>query len=89
MEAMALGLPVIASDVGATRQIVEDGRTGYVITPKTPQLLASKILELIEKRELRKSMGENGRRKYLNQYSFVGYQRRLQRILHAIQGIRG
>jgi glycosyltransferase involved in cell wall biosynthesis len=44
VEAMAAGLPIIASDVGACREVLEDGRCGVLVTPGAPQALADALL---------------------------------------------
>lgn len=61
LEAMASGLPVVATDVGDVRRIVEDGVTGLVIPPKRPDVLADALGRLVEDAELRRSMGGAGR----------------------------
>lgn len=46
LEAMAAGLPVIATDVGGCRELVEDGVTGWLVPPHRPDLLAEAIASL-------------------------------------------
>jgi len=84
IEAMAAGLPVIASDVNEMPWIIDDGITGYIIPPKDPQKLAEKIVNLVSEEKLRKKMGRKGREKYLRQYSFEAYIRKMDRILTEI-----
>ena len=57
LEAMAAGLPVIASDVGGLPELVTDGETGFLIPPKSPALLASRIEQLFDDPALRVRMG--------------------------------
>jgi glycosyltransferase involved in cell wall biosynthesis len=61
MEAMALGLPVVATDVGGTTDVVQDGETGFVVPPLDPASLASASISLIDSAALRASMGEVAR----------------------------
>lgn len=46
LEAAASGLPIVATDVGGTREIVEDGRSARLVPPNDPQQLADAIVEL-------------------------------------------
>ena len=49
LEAMAAGKPVIATNVGGTPNLVEDGKTGFLVSPSELLLLGRKIIELINK----------------------------------------
>jgi len=60
MEYMALGKPVIATDGGGTKEIVDDGVTGFLIGQSDPEQLASKIEMLLNDQGLRTAMGEKG-----------------------------
>ena len=63
LEALASGLPLIATDTGGTRELVDDGINGYIIKMKNSQDIADKIDILIQNRDLRMKMGEESRRK--------------------------
>jgi len=58
MEAMALGKPVVATDVGSVREIIQDGKQGILVPPRNPQRLAQALRELVENPERRHRMGE-------------------------------
>jgi glycosyltransferase involved in cell wall biosynthesis len=60
-EAMAAGLPVVACRVAAVPEVVEDGRTGLLVTPRRPDQLAAAIETLVRNVELRKTLGAAGR----------------------------
>jgi len=62
-EAMAVGLPIIATSVGGIPEQVEDGKNGLLIEPKNPDQLAEAILRLLNDRELRLQMGREGYKK--------------------------
>jgi glycosyltransferase involved in cell wall biosynthesis len=61
LEAMACGLPVVSTNVGGIPDIVQDGRTGFVVKPENRDGLASAIVELVKSRELRIEMGRRAR----------------------------
>ena len=57
-EAMACGLPVVITDFGDNREWVKDGVNGFVIPMKRPDILASKIVQLLNDENKRKEFGE-------------------------------
>jgi glycosyltransferase involved in cell wall biosynthesis len=62
LEAMAMGLPVIITNVGGTAEIVRDNENGYVIPVDDEHALADKLLRLVKNTDLRKQLGEKGRK---------------------------
>jgi D-inositol-3-phosphate glycosyltransferase len=56
LEAMACGVPVIASQVGGLPYLVQDGKTGYVIPDGNPEILKQRLMQLIEAPALRDEM---------------------------------
>jgi glycosyltransferase involved in cell wall biosynthesis len=61
MEAMLAGRPVVASDVGGLRDVVQHGCTGLMVPPGDPGALAAALDGLLDNPELRRRMGEAGR----------------------------
>jgi len=61
MEAMAAGLPVVATDVGGCRELVEDGVTGLLLPPRDPESLAKALTRIIGDVEFRVEAGRRGR----------------------------
>ncbi|MGH2604541.1 MAG: glycosyltransferase, partial [Dehalococcoidia bacterium] len=68
LEAMSCGIPVVATDVGAVREVVEDGVTGFVVPPLDPAAIARATLRLLQDPDLRRRMGEEGRRRAVQRY---------------------
>jgi glycosyltransferase involved in cell wall biosynthesis len=60
-EAMAAGLPVIATKVGAIPDFVKDGEDGFLIAPKNPQMLAHSICRLLDDEGLRQRISKRVR----------------------------
>lgn len=60
LEAMASGLPVVATDVGGNSELIKDNVNGFLVPPCDPHQLAKKIIVLLENRKLREDMGKVG-----------------------------
>jgi L-malate glycosyltransferase len=63
VEAMALEVPVIATDVGGPPEILDDGREGLLLAPRRPMDWAEAIVRLAREPELRSRMGSTGARR--------------------------
>jgi glycosyltransferase involved in cell wall biosynthesis/peptidoglycan/xylan/chitin deacetylase (PgdA/CDA1 family) len=70
MEAMASGLPVVASAVGGIPELVMDGRTGRLVPPGKPDALADALLSVLDDPERAADFGRAGRRVIAETYSF-------------------
>jgi len=60
-EAMAMGLPVVATDVGGNREIVKHMETGMLVPPRDPGAIAEAVIFLLDHSQDAKAMGERGR----------------------------
>jgi glycosyltransferase involved in cell wall biosynthesis len=69
LEAMACGLPVVASRIGGIPEFIEDGRNGFLFTPGDHRELAGRIRQLFEAPELRQRMGQDGRALVVERHS--------------------
>ena len=61
LEAMAEGLPVVATNVGGIPELVEDGRTGYLVPPGDVGALRTVLHRLVEDSQSRNQLGDQGR----------------------------
>jgi glycosyltransferase involved in cell wall biosynthesis len=84
LEAMSHGLPVVAARVGGTLDVVEDGRSGILVPPDSPEQLASALSGLLLLREERARMGAAGRRRVEENFLFPHFTARWQRWLAAL-----
>ena len=69
LEAMACGLPVVATDVGGTNEAVSDDVEGFLIAPRDPHAAAHALAALWRDRELRQRMGDAGRARIQAQFT--------------------
>ena len=72
LEAMACGLPTIATSVGGNTELVEAGLTGFLVPPGAPDQLALAMCELLTRPELAQSMGQHARKRAVTQFSLPG-----------------
>ena len=63
LEAMAAGLPCVATDVGGNAEAVVDGRTGFVVSPEDAAGFKTALIRLLKDGELRKKLGEAGKKR--------------------------
>jgi glycosyltransferase involved in cell wall biosynthesis len=69
LEAMAMRLPVVISDVGGNREAVQDGLTGWVVPPRQPRILADALLQLLRDCPAAQRMGHQGRDWVMRKFS--------------------
>ncbi|MFM7148641.1 MAG: glycosyltransferase [Gemmataceae bacterium] len=85
LESCAAGVPVVATAVGGTPEIIDDGVNGLLVQPGDPDALAERILEAIECEETMRELGFQGRQKVLERFSFPaqvdGYTRLFKKII--------
>lgn len=80
MEAMASGLPVVATNVGGVSELVVDGETGFFVPPRNPSLLAGKIKILIDNKSLRETMGIKGRARIKDNFTLEAMVKKTEEL---------
>ena len=63
LEAMAAGLPIVASYVGGIPEMVENAKNGFLVLPRNSEMLAEKIMELLQKPELAQQFSRTSQQK--------------------------
>lgn len=89
LEAMQFQLPVISTFEGAIPEIVDDGKTGFLVEKGDVKDLSRKIELLIKDKELRKQMGQNGRKKFLERYTLDMFEKNMKKVFDEIMNIHG
>ncbi|MBD9359870.1 glycosyltransferase family 4 protein [Methylomonas fluvii] len=84
VEALAHGLPVLASNLGSMAEIISDGENGLLFEPGNSADLANKVRWLINNPVVRRNLGKNARRTYVSHYTpDINYQK----IMEIYQGL--
>jgi glycosyltransferase involved in cell wall biosynthesis len=71
LESMAAGLPVVATQVGGTPEIIEDGQSGLVVPPRDHQALAEAILRVLRDPILAGNFSQAGRQRVRTHFTFA------------------
>lgn len=83
-EAMACGIPTVATDVGGTSSAVHDQETGLLVGPESPHELANALEELADNAALRQKLGSAGREHIYNHFSVDSYVSNYEILLQVL-----
>jgi len=83
-EAMACGVPVVASRSGGTCEVVEDGESGRLVPPRDPRAFADAVEELAASPGTRQEMGRRGRERAESKFGLEVFVRRTLAVYHAV-----
>ena len=72
IESMSCGVPVVATDVGGVSEALDD-TCGFVCKPKDHVEIAEKVVKLLENKHLREWMGENARKKVIDNFRIESF----------------
>jgi glycosyltransferase involved in cell wall biosynthesis len=86
LEASAAGIPVVATDVGGTSEIIEDAVNGFLVPSADPPALARRLLDLVRSPELRHKMGNRGRDLVRSRFSFARQAAAYEKLFTAVVG---
>jgi len=89
IEAMAAGVPVVATSCGAPPEVIEDGVSGLLVPPRDAHALAEAILRLLEDERLRCAMGEESRRRVRDAFDISRTVREMEKVYLAVAGRAG
>lgn len=80
IEAMAMGLPIVATNVGGVPELIDHGRSGILVPPDQPEALAGAIADLLLRPVFARALGRAARETVLGRYSF-------DRMVHQFQNL--
>jgi glycosyltransferase involved in cell wall biosynthesis len=80
IEAMALGIAVVATRVGGVEEIIQDGVNGFLVQSDNPEKMAEKIVWLLKNNALRKKIGLRGKERALQSFTITSSVERLDRV---------
>ncbi len=89
LESLAMGVPVIATRVGGTPDIISDDVSGVLIEPNSPETLAVKIAEFLDSRERFHRMAAAGRANVIANFDFAARTRRIETIYEELASKAG
>lgn len=77
LEAMQAGLPTISTDIGGIPDIIQDGKTGYVVPSKDSKTLTDKIKFLLDNPQVLREMGQNAYARFNQSYTLSKFEERI------------
>lgn len=89
LEAMAAGVPVVATAVGGVPEIVKHGVNGWTVPPRQPEAMAAALARLLQEDELRRRLSAAGRRHAASSFSPPAYWRALAALYAEVLGTAG
>jgi glycosyltransferase involved in cell wall biosynthesis len=84
LEAMAVGKPVIGTRVGGIPEVIEDGVSGYLVEPGSPQQLAQKLLQLLWDESLRSQLGQKGMQRVRERFNIQEMVKKVEQVYLSI-----
>ena len=84
LEAMACERPVVASAVGGIPEVVVPGQTGFLVPPADPVALAAALNRVLGDRDLARRMGQTGRRRVEEHFSWASIAARTHRMYQTL-----
>jgi alpha-maltose-1-phosphate synthase len=85
VEAMACGLPVVATRTGGIPELVDDGKTGFLVPFGSPEMISEKLISLLGDESLRASMGLRGRGRVEGEFTWHAVAERTRSAYNELQ----
>lgn len=89
LEAMAAGLPCVATDVGGNPDVIDHGETGWLVPPETPSALFETLLMVLGDADSRARVAERARQRVIREYGVSTNVDRLLALYHRVIAASG
>ena len=80
MDAMYMKVPIVATTAGGIPEIVEDGKNGLLVPPKSPKILAQAVIKLLKDKSLQKNFSREGRKRVIQEFE-------ISTVVEKIEGV--
>ena len=84
MEAMATGKPVVATSVDGSLELIEEGKTGWLVEPRNSKLLAEKICDVLNNPEIAKQVGLAAAERMTKEFSIEKMAQSYNNLFHKL-----
>jgi glycosyltransferase involved in cell wall biosynthesis len=81
LEAFSAGVPVVAFPSGGIPEVVDDGKTGFLVSTATPSALAARILDLVRQPHLLESVALTARTAWSERFNLHRYRERITAVM--------
>jgi glycosyltransferase involved in cell wall biosynthesis len=81
---MAMGIPIVATDAGGTKELMVDGETGYLLPVGDVKGMADAVNKLISDETLRENIGRAARRRIEDEFSFTSRMRQIEALYERV-----
>ncbi len=89
IEAMALGLPIVASDLQALREVVDDGANGLLVKPESPTALVAALARVLDDHAMASAFGRRGREIFRERFTIERSAERMIDLYHRVAALTG
>jgi len=84
LDAMAAGLPIVATHIGAIDEIIRENENGFIVEPRDKSAMKEKLQLLIQNEDLRFRMGQEGIKIFNNYYTIPVFEHNMNEILNKL-----
>jgi glycosyltransferase involved in cell wall biosynthesis len=88
LEAMAYGLPIVATEWRGIPSIVTDGETGFLVATRDPEAVADRLAKLAKNTELREQLGQNARERFEREFIWSVHVARMREMFLEVANVQ-